>query len=143
MRRVAFTAYGVPVPKGSTKAFPYQDALGGLHARTTSDNPQLDRWEATVRLDCLRAIGRDRRLFEGPVKLTAVFYFPRPKSVKPRLRPFPTVPPDCSKLVRAAEDPLTGILWKDDSQVVRIDAAKLYTNDQPRAEISVEDYLGE
>jgi Holliday junction resolvase RusA-like endonuclease len=38
----------------------------------------------------------------------------------------PTVPPDLDKLIRAVLDGLTGVAYKDDGQVVRITAVKIY-----------------
>jgi Holliday junction resolvase RusA-like endonuclease len=38
----------------------------------------------------------------------------------------PTVPPDLDKLIRAVLDGLTGVAYKDDGQVVKITAVKIY-----------------
>jgi len=76
--------------------------------------------------------------FDGPVEMEMWFFVPRPLShyrVVGRTRvlrddaPFWHVSkPDRTKLVRAAEDALVGILWKDDSQVVAGPAYKLWGN---------------
>jgi Holliday junction resolvase RusA-like endonuclease len=47
----------------------------------------------------------------------------KPKTVN---RQMPTVPPDLDKLIRAVLDGLTGVAYKDDGQVVRISAVKIY-----------------
>jgi crossover junction endodeoxyribonuclease RusA len=52
-----------------------------------------------------------------------IFTMMRPKTVN---RPEPSVAPDLDKLVRAVLDGLTAIAYRDDGQVVRLTAAKVY-----------------
>jgi len=108
----------------------------------TSDNPSLAKWESAVRFAAQTIASKaDHRLFEGAVKISVVFYLPRPKSVSPRVRPFPTTRPDTSKLIRGLEDPLSGVLWRDDAQVVGIEASKVYTDGPAKAEVTVSQVL--
>jgi Holliday junction resolvase RusA-like endonuclease len=85
---------------------------------------------------------KGRSLYQGPLQLTVLFYVPRPKShygVKGQLKSaprYPTVRPDVTKLVRPLEDSLTGIVWRDDAQVVRQLAEKRY-GEPARAEVRV------
>jgi Holliday junction resolvase RusA-like endonuclease len=44
--------------------------------------------------------------------------------------------PDVLKLARAAEDALTGIVWRDDSQIVHETLAKVY-GEPERLEVAV------
>jgi Holliday junction resolvase RusA-like endonuclease len=62
----------------------------------------------------------------GPVALTMTFTLVRPPSVSAKRRPQPTVKPDLSKLYRAAEDAMTGIVFVDDAQVVEATVRKVY-----------------
>jgi Holliday junction resolvase RusA-like endonuclease len=48
----------------------------------------------------------------------------------------PTGMPDVLKLARGVEDALTGIVWKDDAQIVNESLSKVY-GDRPRVEIRV------
>jgi Holliday junction resolvase RusA-like endonuclease len=137
MRRVAFTVYGQAQPKGSSRAF-----KRGARIIVTSDNPNLAKWEAVIRNEAQRVIETDPRIFEGPVALFCTFHFMRPPSVSAKRRPFPTVIPDLSKLVRAVEDPLRGVLIRDDCLVVFIAASKCYTDGPAKAELAIEDYYG-
>jgi Holliday junction resolvase RusA-like endonuclease len=67
-------------------------------------------------------------LLEGALLLEATFYRPRPAShfgsgrnagvLKASAPPFPTVRPDTTKLLRAIEDALKGIWYRDDAQIV-------------------------
>lgn len=62
-------------------------------------------------------------MIDGPVSMQLTFRLTAPKSVR---REHPTVRPDLDKLVRAVLDALTGLAYKDDSQVVSIQASKTY-----------------
>jgi len=48
----------------------------------------------------------------------------------------PVVMPDVLKLARGVEDALTGIVWRDDAQIVNEALSKVY-GDKPRVEIRV------
>jgi len=73
---------------------------------------------------------------EGPVYMTMIFELLRPKSVKPERRPWPHVAPDLDKLVRAVSDAMTGIVYRDDAQLVSGTFEKRY-GDVPGVQISV------
>lgn len=65
---------------------------------------------------------------------------PRPASVKPAKRYYPTVAPDLDKLLRALLDGIgqSGVIWGDDSQVVRLTAWKAYADwREPGAEAKI------
>lgn len=84
------------------------------------------------------------------IRVLITFYLPRPKNhfgtgknkdvVKKSSPIFPQSKPDLFKLVRAVEDALTGIVYKDDSQIFDVKATKLYCNvmnPTPGVEISI------
>jgi Holliday junction resolvase RusA-like endonuclease len=79
------------------------------------------------------------------VYLDLTFYLPRPKAhygakgLKPRyaLADY-TGKPDLDNLVKALKDSAKGLLWHDDSQVVRIRAVKFYANEEVGTAIEVE-----
>lgn len=51
---------------------------------------------------------------------------------------WPAKKPDISNVVKAIEDGLNGVLWVDDSQVVRLEASKRYgAADQTRVRVKV------
>lgn len=127
---ISFVVPGKPAPQGSKKARMHRNMR---FPSVIEDNPRTKPWRALVSL--VASQNRPATLIAGPVKLTARFYFSRPKTSR---RSEPSVPPDCSKLVRAIEDSLTGIVWRDDALVVQLDASKVY-GDPPRAEITVEE----
>lgn len=136
---ITFTVYGHPEPAGSKKAFAMP---GGRGARVVDANPKSKDWKAAVsREAALATMGMD--LIEGPIVATFVFYRLRPKShyrANGKLRPaapqYHTTTPDALKLARGVEDALTGIVYRDDSQIVEEIVFKRYGNPE-RVEITV------
>lgn len=122
---LSFTVHGTPKPKGSARGFIAMKA-GKARAIVTSDNKNLKAWETAVRFVAQEHAGTV--FFTEAVSLYVAFFFQRPKSVSERKRPFLTTKPDLSKLIRGLEDALTGVLWKDDSQVVSITSSKAYAS---------------
>ena len=55
------------------------------------------------------------------------FAFLRPKSVSKKKRPYVTVKPDVDKLARAVLDAMTGVVFRDDAQVVKLEVEKQYS----------------
>lgn len=130
---IAFTVLGRPQPAGSKKAFQHK-ATGRI---VVIDDAKKSRpWKQQVGDTALAHRPTGGELLAGPLALELVFYVARPKShygkgrnagvVKPSASAFPTVKPDTTKLVRAVEDALTGVLWRDDAQVVDQVARKRY-----------------
>lgn len=82
-------------------------------------------------------------LDDAPVVVTLVCRFPRPKShygakgVKPSAPFYHTQKPDAENLAKAVLDALTGICWKDDSQVVDLHVRKAWTDEAPMTSIIV------
>jgi Holliday junction resolvase RusA-like endonuclease len=69
------------------------------------------------------------------VELVADFYVRRPKGL-PKRWVHAIKKPDLDKLLRAIGDGLTGVVWRDDSQVISISATKHYGLD-PRVEVTI------
>ena len=64
---------------------------------------------------------------DGPVSVKVAFTLPKPKSA--RKGAVPSKKPDLDKLVRSTFDALTDAgVWRDDSQVVSLQASKVYPN---------------
>jgi Holliday junction resolvase RusA-like endonuclease len=131
---LTFFAPGKPEPQGSSKAFAYFDKARGTHrAAVTHDNPKVLPWRSTVQYHAQLAMERAGvagQITDGPVCLDLRFFIPAPKWAAKKILKGKAVPcltrPDTSKLVRAFEDALTGLVFKDDSQVVGTYARKAY-----------------
>ena len=82
---------------------------------------------------------------ENPVILTCRFYMPIPKGTsKKKILMMKnneiqhTKKPDLDNMIKFLKDCLNTVVWRDDSQVVRISAYKKYS-DNPRTEMEIEE----
>lgn len=129
---MTFEVLGVAQPQGSMISF---RAKSGA-VITKSDNPALKPWRQAV---AAAAIAAGVKPLDGPVGLEITFYLPRPKghfTPKGALRPtapaVPTTRPDADKVLRAVQDALKGVAYRDDSQVTDPAPHKRYcAPDQP------------
>lgn len=139
-----FTVVGIATPKGSGRAVLSRSTGRAIFK---PDNPKTKGWQSTIAATAAIALQRpeyaDCRFIDGPVVFSAVFYLPRPKRLLGRRTAALAVPhvtkPDLDKLVRAAKDALTGVVWTDDSQVTDVIARKRYcgATEFPRAVLRV------
>ncbi len=140
---ISFTAFCTPEPQGSMKAF---IPKGWSRAIITSDNKDLKSYRQEVAKASLverNKIGFNDVLFakHSPVSILLKFFFLKPESVSKR-RTQHVVRPDLSKLIRATEDALTGIIYTDDAQIVSIKAEKFYGLPE-RVEVTVSGKVSE
>ncbi len=75
--------------------------------------------------EAVAAQWRRKPIDEGPVRVKLLFLLPRPKTVA-RTYPTSKYDGDIDKLVRAILDSMTGVVYRDDSQVVSAPADKRY-----------------
>jgi Holliday junction resolvase RusA-like endonuclease len=80
----------------------------------------------------------------GALSVSMRFRMPIPKSATKALKAAMAAgevahisKPDASNLVKAAEDALNGVMFHDDSQVVRLFVSKVYS-DQPGLDVRIE-----
>lgn len=145
--RIEFEMLGKPATQGSKRSFPQfrggkpmTRPDGRLVIRTQEDSADLEAWRADVAVTARRvfeSLGGDG-LLQDAARLGLHFYRPRPKThfgtgcnagkLKPSAPKYPTSTPDTLKLARAIEDALTGVVWRDDSQVCRHELAKDWGN---------------
>lgn len=131
MSHPTFTVYGIPVTQGSLTPM-RSKSTGRTIAKHSS--VRLEGWREWVGFTALRHRPQGG-FMDGPLVLVARFFLLRPKSVK---RPYPTSQRDgdLDKYARAIGDALTGVLFRDDSQIVALRAEKTYS-DVARVEIEV------
>jgi len=134
---IGFFCEGVPATAGSKTGFPIKDKkTGKIRVIMAPANKRQKPWMA-----CVAAAAREKYQgppLTGPIRITMDYFFLRPKShfgtgknanvLKPNAPIYHTKRPDLTKLVRAVEDALTSIIWKDDSQVYEAQTAKHYGN---------------
>ena len=129
---VRFTVLGRPQQKGSKQVLPVK---GPRRFVVRESNIKARPWAMHVAAAALDA-HYTTSLITGPVIVAVTFYFARPKghygtgrNQQELRRSAPremTVMPDVDKLARCALDALTGIVFRDDAQIVDLHAAKRY-----------------
>ena len=118
---ISFDVLGRPAPQGSKKS------VG--NNRFVEASKFLPAWRNAVRLaaeDAVTVHGWAR--VSGPVEVEILFYLDRPSTISRTKRPYPIVPPDVDKLARGCLDPMTGLIYDDDSQVIRLLVWKTYAD---------------
>jgi len=133
-KTTSFVVHGKPATQGSKRGFVIRKKSGEIVTRPSGapmvamveDNPRLKSWRAEVALAASQAFHEPP--MECPVMLEVQFIRPRPKTdyrtgknhhrVRSSSKSWPSNRPDGTKMVRAIEDSLSGILFLDDSQIV-------------------------
>lgn len=124
---VEFVVYGNPAPAGSKTAGITKQGRTFVRDSSKRSYP----WKQTVAQTAGVAMA-GRPLLEGPLELTLTFVVPRPKGhygtrgLRPSAPAHPTVKPDVLKLARAVEDALSGVVYRDDAQIVDEHLVKRY-----------------
>jgi Holliday junction resolvase RusA-like endonuclease len=126
---LVITVYGTPAPQGSKR-----HVGNGVMVESSA---AVKPWREAVKAAALET---STRTLSGAVEVWACFYLKRPKYhygtgrnalyVKPRyLDARPDAKPDLDKLLRSTLDALSDAgIWRDDSQVVRIEAGKWWAD---------------
>ena len=134
---ITFRVHGTPKPGGSKKAFVHP------HAKNKAGKPMVIVMDACKGnkewRDAVAAAAREAYegpLLGSPLVFSVEFYLPRPKShygtgkksdvLKLSAPKYHTKSPDLTKLLRSTEDALTGVVWRDDAQVVETLVGKRY-----------------
>lgn len=135
---LAFDIPGQPIGQGRPKF----STING-HARAY--DPEKSRnYKAYIRMLATQAM-KDRgfTMIEGPCVLRIDAYFEVPKSKSKKFREaalsgleYPTKKPDIDNIIKAIQDALNGLAYKDDALIVRLGVTKLYS-EIPRVEVSL------
>lgn len=101
-------------------------------ATKTLKSGRLDRWRDSVTEAAMKAMGRAQPWL-GPIELDLEFVLTRPKgnwlksgALSKSAPRYHITKPDRGKLARAVEDALSGVVYKDDSQVCCGEPRKRY-----------------
>ena len=140
---IAFTAYGVPQPKGSMRVY---QPTGATRAILTDGNRNVKQWQRLIAAAARSALDAlpepDRRMLPGGVRCEIRYYLPRPTRYTTRkYRNGYVVPhttrPDLDKLTRGIFDAMTHVIWHDDAQVVELVTTKQYAAIDAPARVDV------
>lgn len=149
---VTFFVPGHPVPGGSKTASLIRRKGGAIVMKngrpliTMRDSAKGNKeWRSVVAYWGAKEMGM-RIPLDIPLRVSFHFIMPRPKGhyrtgkhageLRPTAPTFHTSKPDTTKLIRACEDGLTGIVWRDDSIIAVQESSKLY-GDTPGVWIKV------
>jgi Holliday junction resolvase RusA-like endonuclease len=113
---------GKPIAKKRPRFFRRGGFVGTYNPQETEEG----RW-------LLEAKGQIPAMLEGAVIANMTFLMPIPKTLRKRDVAlvdagefYHTKKPDLDNLVKFVKDCLNGVAWRDDSQVVKITATKVY-----------------
>lgn len=110
--------FGLPVAQGRPRAFKLPSGQIRMYDPATSRD-----WKRTVLAQVLER--KPPVPVEGPLTMTLVFEVPRPKSTPKRVQ-YPIKRPDLSNMLKAIEDALTGVVYRDDAQIVELSVTKRF-----------------
>ena len=102
----------------------------------------VKRYQTHIRM-AAEAVMRERDPLTGPLVLAATFVMPVPKSFSKRRHSQaligaerPITRPDASNLLKALEDALSGVVYRDDAQLVEVHVRKVF-GDKPQMQAEV------
>ena len=143
--RLEIFVEGTPIPKGSWQSR-LTNGKDGPKQKFKPDNPRLKGWSDLVRIQA-KTSWRGPIIFAGPVRLILNFTLPRTVTIntkagkssrnqpgsRTRKGPLPVGhgTGDLDKLVRAVCDSLEGVAFKNDAQVVSLNAEKTFDDKGP------------
>jgi Holliday junction resolvase RusA-like endonuclease len=131
---------GSPAPKGSGRAILIGGKAQHVPSGSNVNARAIKSWDSAVRAAAALAVGSvDAPPFvDVALRVTMIWRLSRPAGhyasgknagqLKPRAPEWPIKKPDGSKLLRATEDSLTGIVWDDDARVVEWFLRKSYAS---------------
>lgn len=127
-----FSVAGLPVQEGNI-------SFGKNGQAYHREGDRLQQWRTDIgwaaKQDHLTRITPEKRPWAGPVEVC--LYFTYKASRKAQRGTYKDTRPDIDKLTRAALDALTGVLFKDDAQVARLEVWKTYVDEDELAGLTV------
>ena len=124
--KISLVIPGPPVGKGRPRFTRQGHAFTPKKTRTH---------EAFIKALFVQKYGTDFAPLEGPLEMDVLVFFPIPASASKKRRhdmtwgvECPTKRPDLSNAIKAAEDALNGLAYRDDAQIVSFAAVKKYSN---------------
>ena len=150
MASVRFLVFGEAKPQGSKRGYVVRRRDGSAGVALVESSKGLKPWRAQVAAAAFAACRSGRRwdLLGGPVSLEVRVFRKRPAThyrhgkhsqmLSRKATAYPTGKPDGDKLLRAICDALTGVVWRDDAQVVDAFVSKRWDDlGAERVEITV------
>jgi Holliday junction resolvase RusA-like endonuclease len=120
---------GRPAPQGSKRAFVVNGKVN-----LVEQSKRLPAYRKAIAAECQAQAGLWKKQDYAPIGVHINFTFKAPK----KHGRYPVTPPDVDKLCRSVLDGIgqSGVIWRDDSQVVALSATKTYSTTE-RTEIEI------
>jgi crossover junction endodeoxyribonuclease RusA len=135
---IAFDVRGTPAPKGSSRAMLTKSGHAvNVPGGSKQNAAKMKAWDVNVRDVAADTIGprASPPFVDVPLSVVLVFRLRRPAShwskkggLLPSAPRYPRTKPDFDKLTRATVDSLTGLIFDDDSRIVKASIEKLYAS---------------
>ena len=138
MQELIFTVAGIPIAQGSKIAYPRQRRDGTTAVNLVESNRVgLNAWRDHIAW-CASWM-MPQGLLDGPLRLNVDFWMPHNMASVKDKRLWHSTKPDLDKLIRAVCDAMTGVVYRDDSQIAVVTASKRYVADgaEPCAVITI------
>jgi len=133
---IFITVLGDPVAKGRPRFARRGKFVSTYSPAKTVDYAAQVAHHAKIAMAC-------RKPLEGALRCFVLCYMPIPKSTSKKIRQamidgeiHHTKKPDTDNLAKGILDPLNGIAWNDDAQIIDLQCCKYYS-DNPRTEIRI------
>lgn len=135
---IEFTVPGEPVAQGRPRF-----STRGSFVKAY-DPEKSKSYKAYVKLVAMAAMNeRSLKAFDGAIAVSIRAYVSVPKSKSKKFREnalkgleHPTKKPDCDNIAKILLDAMTGIVYEDDKQIIRLVVEKFY-DEVPRVEVTV------
>lgn len=133
-----FDIPGSPIGQGRPK-------FSTINGHAVAYDPEKSRnYKAYVKLLATQAMKEQGfEMIEGPCSLDILAFFEVPKSKSKKFKEralsgleYPTKKPDIDNIIKAIQDALNGLAYKDDALIVKLGVVKLYS-EIPRVEVTL------
>ena len=139
---ICLSVFGKPAGSGSKTAYKTPEGKMIVTPASKYQKP----WQEAVKWTFLQSEYTKMIPLTEPLTVDIIFVFVRSKShygagknagkLKVSAPAYPDKRPDIEKLARSTNDALTGLAWKDDSQIVNLTLQKVY-GDRSGAQIEI------
>lgn len=142
MKAIYFSVVGTPLAMPRARASAHMIRIAGkLKAVAkiyTPEDDDVNKWKHDIIFEASKAFHAawpdwdNKPPLETPLAIELNFIFPRSKEItwkrKPMLRQWYIDVPDLDNLQKAVLDALNGVIYRDDRQVVRVVAQKIFAD---------------
>jgi len=125
---IVLTVKGNPIPKARARTVRRKNGTVGTYTPI-----ETEMWENYVRACAIQH--RPQTLLDGPLEMDVTFYLARPK-YRAKKFTMPDRKPDLDNCAKSVLDALNGVIYKDDSRIVKMTLSKQY-GDPPRVEVKI------